>query len=768
MENDEFQLEDYRTLVHALDLGVVLHDRSGAIVAANSAASRLLGLTHEQLLGRDSMDPRWMARRENGEPLPGEDHPAMVTLRTGVDADGVVMHIARPQGDRVWLSVTTRALFRDHLEDPSHVAVTFRDITEEFRARREREQHRLAFEHVGIGAVIISFERRGRIVFCNRAYAEMLGRTADELVGLNVDDLTHPGDIEKVTAAMGALLVGAMSTVSLEVRSLRADGAWIWTLSFATLVRDDEGKPLYGIAQTIDITERKNADEKLNTYIAQISDIVAVLDASGVMQYVSPGVTQVLGLTPAEVTGLNVFDFVHPDERELAAEAATNTARRPGTAPPLQLRLRNVDGQYRTLELVANNKLNDPAIRGLVITARDVTDRLAIEQQLRDREREFERLAARRQRERLEVELARSQRLESLGRLAGGIAHDFNNLLGVILNYSTLLQRRPELDPQAHADVDSVRRAAERGADLVRRLLQFSRRDIRQVERLDVSSVVRDVARLLERTLGVGIELRTEANAQCWIEADRGQIEQVLINLVLNARDAIHGDGRITVRVETIEAVDPRLRDRVVREGAFVVLTVEDDGEGMATDVLGRAFEPFFTTKPHGEGTGLGLSSVYGIVDSMSGHVWIESTVDEGTTVSVAFAIDAREGDRVDERLGAVLVVDDEIDVAEMVARILSDEGWTVDVATSGVAALDAIRSGQEIDVLLTDFSMPGMSGLDLADAVRVIAPGLPIVVMSGFAPERSQIETVELDGLIAKPFDRDDLVRVLRRALRT
>ncbi len=767
MEDDEFELEDYRTLVHALDLGVVLHDRTGAIVAANSAASRLLGLTDDQLLGRDSMDPRWMARRENGEPFPGEEHPAAVSLRTGEDADNVIMHIARPHGDRVWLSVTARALQRDDLDGPSHVAVTFRDITDEYRARREREQHRLAFEHVGIGAVIISFERRGRIVFCNRAYAEMLGRTTDELVGLNVDDLTYPGDVEVVRAAMRELLAGGAATVSLEVRSLRADGAWIWTLSYATLVRDDEGRPQYGIAQTIDITERKNADEKLNTYIAQISDIVTVIDASGVMQYVSPGVTQVLGLTPAEVTGLNVFDFVHPDDRDLAIEAAANTARRPGPAPPLQLRLRNVNGRYRTLELVANNKLNDPAIRGLVITARDVTDRLAIEQRLRDREREFERLVARRHRERLEVELARSQRLESLGRLAGGIAHDFNNLLGVILNYSTLLQRRLEQDPQAFADVDSVRRAAERGADLVRRLLQFSRRDIRQVERLDISAVVRDVGRLLERTLGVGVELRTETASQCWIEADRGQIEQVLINLVLNARDAIDGDGRITVRVETIEVGDPRFRDRVAGPEAFVALTVEDDGEGMSAEVLGRAFEPFFTTKPQGEGTGLGLSSVYGIVDSMGGQVWIESAVGEGTTVSIAFAIDGRERDPVDERLGSVLVVDDEIDVAEMVARILTDEGWEVDVATSGVAALDAIRSGHHLDVLLTDFSMPGMNGLDLADAVRELAPELPIVVMTGYAPERSRIEAVELDGIIAKPFDRDDLVRVLQRALR-
>ena len=768
MENDDFRLEDYRTLLDALDLGVVLHDRKGAIVAANPAASRLLGLTHDQLIGRDSMDPGWLARRENGEAFPGEEHPSMVTLRTGVDSENVIMHVARPDGDRVWLDVTARALHHDSLEGPSHVAVTFRDITDEFRAKRERDQHRLAFEEVGIGAVIISFERRGRIVFCNRAYAEMLGRAPDELIGLNVDDLTHPSDADKVIEAMQELLSGVTNTATVEVRSMRGDGAWIWTLSYATLVRDDEGRPKYGIAQTIDITDRKNADEKLNTYIAQISDIVAVLDSVGTIDYLSPGVRHVLGLEAEALTGRNVFDFVHPDDRALAIEAADNTSRRPGTAPPLQVRLRHANGEYRTLELVANNKLNDPAIRGLVITARDVTERLEIEQQLREREREFERLVARRQREELEVELARAQRLESLGRLAGGIAHDFNNLLGVILNYSTLLQRRQELDPQVLADVESVRRAAERGADLVRRLLQFSRRDLPELEQLDVSAVVRDIGRLLERTLGARIEMRVQAQRGCWIEADRSQVEQVVINLVLNARDAIRGDGRITVRVDLVADTDERMRHRIAGSHTFVLLTVHDDGEGMTEEVASRAFEPFFTTKPAGEGTGLGLSSVYGIVDSMRGQVWIDSVVGDGTTVSVALAAEGGEADRVDDRLGAVLVVDDEIDVAEMVARILTDDGWTVDVATSGLAALDAIRSGQAVDVLLTDFRMPGMTGLELAEAARSLAPTLPVVVMSGYAPGESEIETVELDGLIAKPFDREDLVRVLRRALRT
>ena len=761
--SDEFDLEDYRTLVHAIDVGVVLQHASGEIVAANPAASRLLGLTHEQLIGRDSMDPRWEARRENGETLPGEEHPAMVTLRTGVVSENVIMQVALPHGERVWLSVTARPLFREKSDVPSHVAVSFRDVTSAVRRDREAEQHRLAFEHVGIGAVIISFRDRGKILSCNRAYADMLGRSDDELVGLNVDDLMHPADADIVVAALGDLVAGTTHTASLEVRSLRGDGSWVWTLSYATLLRDDDGAPLYGIAQTIDITDRKLADEKLNTYVAQISDVVVVVDSHGVVGYVSPGIEKALGYAVADVTGANALDFVLEDDQALAMQSLSNTVRRPGPAPPLLVRMRTANGEVRPVELVANNKLNDPAIRGVIITARDVSDRLDLETRLRDRDIEFERLEARRAREQLELELARAQRLESLGRLSGGIAHDFNNLLGVILNYSTLLHRRSDLDERVRADIDSMRRAAERGTDLVRQLLQFARREPPTVERFDVGAVARSVVRLLDRALGSHIQLQLEVRGHASVDADRGQVEQVLVNLVLNARDAVSGDGVIQIVVDAAETDFSASVERGLA-GPVVLVRVRDNGVGMDESVLRTAFEPFFTTKPPGEGSGLGLSSVHGIVAALGGVVWIESTPGVGTTVTCALPLAAEE--LTPERTGTVLLIDDEADVGEMTAAMLRSVGWQVVIATTASAALARLDGDPPVDLVLCDARMPELDGISPATVIRERSPDIPIVLMSSRDVDLDELRAAVIADVIVKPFAADELLRVLRATL--
>jgi CheY-like chemotaxis protein len=352
-----------------------------------------------------------------------------------------------------------------------------------------------------------------------------------------------------------------------------------------------------------------------------------------------------------------------------------------------------------------------------------------------------------------------AQRLESLGHLAGGIAHDFNNLLGVIINYATLVARQVS-DPVVSADVAEIRAAAERGAGLTRQLLTFARRDVVHPEQLDVSSVVHSMASLFERTLGEHIDLRLDLGAQPVVAlCDRTQFEQILLNLAINARDAMTEGGVLGISVRCAEpGVSP------------VLLTVTDGGHGMSAEVLAHAFEPFFTTKPRGHGTGLGLASVYGIVTQNGGQISLESVPGEGTTVTVrlpsATSVGSAEQPRPPATHGGserILLVEDKKALRIVTARLLRESGYDVLVAADGVEALDLLHAGGgNIDVVLTDVAMPRMRGDELARQIRDRAYLVPIIFMTGYdsgaAPGGTRVLT--------KPVAEEVLLEAIREAL--
>jgi hypothetical protein len=355
------------------------------------------------------------------------------------------------------------------------------------------------------------------------------------------------------------------------------------------------------------------------------------------------------------------------------------------------------------------------------------------------------------------------QRLESLGQLAGGVAHDFNNLLGVILNYTTLVSRRVD-DPVARGDLDEIRSAAERGASLTRQLLTFARRDTARPEKLDVTAAVRHVASMLNRTLGEHIELDLELTGEpLVVVCDRTQLEQILLNLAINARDAMSDGGVLVISA----AAEP---PSAPGEPPGVVLSVSDTGHGMPAEVADRAFEPFFTTKPRGRGTGLGLATVYGIVEQNHGSVDIETAPEEGTTVTVwlpradsADTVLAPAGDMPHGTGERVLLVEDKDALRIVTARLLSDNGYEVLVAEDGLAALDVLdRERDRVDVVLTDIAMPRMRGDELAEAISDRAPHLPVLFMTGYdsgvTPKRSPVLT--------KPVSEHDLLQALREVL--
>jgi hypothetical protein len=390
-----------------------------------------------------------------------------------------------------------------------------------------------------------------------------------------------------------------------------------------------------------------------------------------------------------------------------------------------------------------------------------------------------ERLQAQAERERLENRLHQSQRLESLGQLAGGVAHDFNNLLAVILNCAAFVAEATADNEAVRADVEQIRNAAERAADLTRQLLIFGRRERVRLKPLDINSVVADVQGLLARSIGEHVKLVVHSVASLPpIRADRGQVGQVLVNLAVNARDAMPDGGTLTIEpVMTYLDGEQTGLFPPVSPGCYVGLAVTDDGTGMSPEVLTRIFEPFFTTKPQGKGTGLGMATVHGIVSAAGGGLSVQSALGTGTTVRAYFPVAdeaaesaAEPGTIAQESRGrgeTILVVEDEPAVLGVAVRILERNSYRVLRAETAAHAL-ALAGGQLFDLLLSDLVMPDMSGLELAGRVRQARPGARVLFMSGYSQDvwGSRGVNGEDIRLVQKPFTERALLEGVRLAM--
>jgi PAS domain S-box-containing protein len=431
---------------------------------------------------------------------------------------------------------------------------------------------------------------------------------------------------------------------------------------------------------------------------------------------------------------------------------------------------------------------------GLLISAsvRDITDRKRFEGQRGQVAAQLVKAKSDGDQAKLQAQLHQAQRLESVGQLAGGIAHDFNNLLAAIMNYAALvsdclhqqMDERNLNDDEAFAaiasDVDAITSVAQRAAVLTRQLLTFSRRQVVQPTVFDLNTVVGELEDLLRRTMGENVDdlELVLADSLPLIRADRGQIDQVVMNLAVNARDAMPGGGRLRIETTAFEVDDNYARLHAMKPGPHVRLRVSDNGTGMSDDVIDRAFEPFFTTKPKEAGTGFGLATVYGIVRQAGGDVRISSELGWGTTIEVELPATTQSAapqqlpvSRAPASAGGetILLVEDEVIIREPVRRLLARKGYMVLVAGDAEEALEVLRDQVgEVDLLLTDVVMPGPSGMDLALQVGRLSPATKVLFMSGYSPDVVANEGVLEDGvaLIEKPFTSDDLLDKVRGIL--
>ena len=514
-------------------------------------------------------------------------------------------------------------------------------------------------------------------------------------------------------------------------------------------------------------TELHRREKYFRALTENTLDILTILDREGLYLYNSPSLKRVLGYEPKELAGHNAFRFVHPEDLGKVQAAFTQAIEQPEHTVRLEFRFLHQDGSWRYLEAVGQSHLADPEIAGIVVNSRDVSDRKAAEAGLLE----------------LEEQLRQSQKMEAIGRLAGGVAHDFNNILTVIHGHGSLLLQNAKLSGSAARSAQQITEAADRAAGLTRQLLTFSRRQVMQPRRLNLNELVSNMTSMLGRILGEDIALQVSYRPQrALIEADPSMIEQVILNLVVNARDAMPQGGLLAIRLASAQvSAEVAARKPEVRPGNFVCLSVSDRGCGIPPQNLGRIFEPFFTTKEIGKGTGLGLATVYGIVKQHHGWIEVESQLNQGATFKVylpelateiesAAVPDRQEPSTIRGGGETILVVEDEAPVRELVCELLSAYGYKVLQADSGRKALELWKSCRDrVDLMLTDLVMPErVNGRQLAEQLWADRPELKVIFTSGYSAEVVGKDFVLQPGIhyLQKPYPPGTLAAKVRDCL--
>ncbi len=657
------------------------------------------------------------------------------------------------------------------------------------QALREVEvRARLAIDAARLG--MWDYEpQSGTLIWDERCRA-MMGITAETPVDMPLfERLCHPDDRERMREQVARAISGSdAGQFSTTYRVLFEDGRMRWMETRGQAFFDGERCTRF-VGVLMDITEQQLATQTLRQMNETLGervqertrerdrtwelsrDLLAVTHTDMMPVALNPMWEQAFDWPLEQLMEHPLTRLVHPDDLQATLEETARVGRGKVTTRFVN-RMRHRDGSYRWLSWSA------VADGGRIYSAaRDITSEIAAVDKLADANRELR--AQIQERERVEATLQQMQRLEAVGQLTAGVAHDFNNLLTVILTSASFLQN----DLQNGAPLERslrrlqyIRESGERGATLTSQLLAFARRQQLAPTAIDLNDTLVNLLSLLKSTLGGSVSIETDTQADIWHAlVDPTQIEMIILNLAINARDAMADSGRLTLGTRNVVIDQPAQRAEDPSPGEYVMLSVADTGSGMSEAVLSKAFEPFFTTKEVGKGSGLGLAQVFGFAKQSGGGARIESREGVGTTVKVFLprtsaprqpepASAASSGSAESNNQHCILLVDDDHSVREVTAQMLENLGFTVIAADSGDDALQLLTQGAEVDLLLADFAMPGMNGGELARAVRVRHPELPVVFVTGYA----ELCELGLEGysIIQKPFREEQLANKLHLAL--
>jgi PAS domain S-box-containing protein len=618
---------------------------------------------------------------------------------------------------------------------------------------------------------VITYGADGHCRSVNQAAADLLGLSLEGLLGQNFHEISSWKDSGLLARAEETMRTGIACRWETPFTSTADKSLW---LDFRLERVDLAGAPTLLLIFS-DISERIHAQKDLResearfrALIENVSDLITIVDGRGNVLFESPSCERFAGYRPEEVVGQNIFDgYLHPDDIQKVQEVFAATMQEAGlTSPVLEARFLHADGSWRTMEMVGRSLKEPSGELVAVVNSRDITERKRAEAALRESEEQ----------------LRQAQKMEAVGQLAGGIAHDFNNVLTAILGYSEMILASEACPPgPLRADVEEIKAAGDRASALTRQILAFSRRQALRPEVLSLNDALVSTELLLRRTLGEEIDLISKLDPDLGlVEVDINQFEQVLVNLALNARDAMPIGGALTLETKNVELDQEYcLRHAEARPGPCVMLAVSDTGVGMDEETKSHIFEPFFTTKEPGKGTGLGLATVYGIVKQSDGNIFVYSEPGAGSTFKLYLPrVDKPAKKRVrSPRLPGsvagnetVLVVEDETAVRELVRRVLGQLGYTVLTAGSADEALTFLeKADSPIDLLLTDVVLPGsLQGNELARAASAFWPRLPVLYMSGYTRD-AIVHSGRLDegvNYLEKPFTPDQLAGRVREVI--
>jgi len=760
--------ERFRRLFETASDGIVLLEKDeGKITHANPATEKMLGYTREESIGNKLQDI--------GISLDLGDFQATME---NLNKTGMIKYDDVPIKTKAGQHIDTDIYLVDRAR---LVQCNIRDITERKRAeealRQSEEKYRWVLDNMA--DVITVMDMNLRFTYVSPSIMRLRGYTAEEAVAQTFEQVMTPESLqisakvfeeEMKLEASGTADPGRVRIV--EVEQYRKDGSIVWMENDLSFMRDESQKPVGIISVSRDITERKRAEEEmkqmnifLNAIIENIPNMIFLKDARDLrfVRFNRAG-EELLGQSRDDLIGKSDYDFFPKMQADSFTEKDRDvlSGRKLIDIPEETIQTRWGEKILHTKKLPILNERGEPSF--LLGISEDITERKRAEAE----------------KENLQAQLMQAQRMESVGRLAGGVAHDFNNKLSVILGYTELAMEFLDRADPIYQNLQQVMIAGKHSVEIVRQLLAFARKQIIAPEVLDINETMGGMLKMLRHLIGEDIDLVWSPGHGLWqVKMDPSQVDQILANLCVNARDAIEGVGKVTIETRNTVLDETCCAEHGgAAPGEYVTLSVSDNGCGMDRETQENIFEPFFTTKEVGKGTGLGLATVYGIVKQNKGFIEVASEPGKGTAFRIYLPrhggeteeeVEAVEAEAPQGRGETILVVEDDVSVLHLTERILDHLGYAVLTSASPAEALTMAREYQgEIHLLMTDVILPEMSGIDLAGEMLKIRPTIRTMFMSGYTADIIDRQGVPDKGVhfVQKPFTYDGLARKVKEAL--
>ena len=863
-----------RQIIDLVPHFIFAKDITGRFILVNQAVADAYGTSVEELTGKTDAD--FAKSAAEARHFRTDDMQVIKSGRPKLVPEEPITFA----GGQVRLLQTTKIPFAFSGSGTPAVLGVSVDITERKRAEEDLRRSESTYRALlnSVPDLMFRIDRQGRFLDFKAGMKEDLFAAPQDFLGKSATEIL-PAPIAEMTMTH---IDTVLQTGEIQVFEYSLPINGVDNVFEARLSVSGENEVL---AIVRNITERKQSEEilkkseeRFRALVHQSYDVIFITDDKGRIKLVTPSATRMFGTAEEDIIGKTGFELMHPDDRKKAILSFTEVVEKRNRGIPTEFRVRRGDGSYIHVEVIGNNLLDHPEVRGIVLTARDISERKRAEESIRESEnkyrllfeeskdmifftspdgkfldinpagvtllgydsreeimkvdvsdtyfhkktrkqfqaimnrdgfvRDFEVLLKRKdgevitvlitstgirddagnitayrgvihditQRRHLEQQLFQAQKLESIGTMAGGIAHDFNNILGGILGYASFMKTKIETGNPFYTYVDTIERGAKRASELTSQLLAFARGGPFNLKPVNINTVVEEIITIITRTFEKSIEIHQKLTSGLpLVEADAGQIQQVLMNLLVNSRDAMPGGGRLTIATEQRRLSKDEIQtDIEAHQGEYVVIIVSDTGMGIEKEVLSRIFEPFFSTKDKSKGTGLGLSIVYGVVKNHGGFVRVASEIGRGTTFTVFLPTTGKSPKAVSESIEErdlsgkelILVVDDEADIRYFVRDILLEYGYRVLLAEDGQQAIDLYRQQPDaIDLVILDMMMPRLGGKETFQRLQQINPEVKALLSTGYSQNEmvQEVLTAGAEGFIQKPYRASELLQRLR-----